>query len=154
MSKYKKLIDKAVLEADTKTMHEINHVIDKHLMKLEIKHPSMYWDVVGALHEIVNGEHFDQAMAEYAVAEMENEDGTTGQHWTYEDTSSVAASSGITFDTFNAWDWFYVLNMWYSDYSQIIGNDTAMYVKMAKTWLMDKDVEPGKAWRYWSEVVC
>ena len=58
------------------------------------------------------------------------------------------------FDMFNAWDWYYVMNMLYSDFYPIIGTDTAMYIKMAKLWIMDKDVEQGKAWRYFTEVAC
>ena len=154
MSKFKTLIDKSVLEADTKTMQKITAVMDELLGELEIEHPDLYWDTIHDLHEIVNGEHFDEATALWAVSQMKNEDGTIGQHWTYEETTSVAGSNSVTFDMFNAWDWYYVMNMIYSDFYPIIGGDTAMYVRMAKLWIMDKDVEQGKAWRYFTEVAC
>lgn len=155
MSKFKKLIDKAVADGDTKTMHSLTAVIDEHLMELEAEYPDLYWEVVADLHEVVNGEHFDEAMATWAVSQMDNEDGTTGEHWTEMETSSVAASEGITFDKYNKWDWYYALNMWYSDFYMIIGNNVAMYVKFTKAWLSDKDVDGStKAWEYWSEIVC
>ena len=154
MSKFKTLIDKSVLEADTKTMQKITAVMDDHLEELEIEHPDMYWDLIHELHEIVNGERFDEATALWAVSQMKNEDGTTGQHWTEAETTSVAMSNSVQFDTFNMYDWYYVMNMIYSDFYPIIGSDTAMYVRMAKLWIMDKDVSEGKAWRYFTDVAC
>jgi len=97
---------------------------------------------------LVNGEHFDEGMAIWAVSQMKNEDGTMGAHWTETDTTSVASSEGISFDKFNRWDWYYVLNMIYSDYYNVIGSDTSTYVKMAKAFLMDGDTAEGKAFRY------
>jgi len=155
MSRFKKLIDKLVMGADTKTMQKIGTVIDEHLTDLEAEYPKMFWEVVSELHEVVNGEHFDEEMAKCAVSQMKNEDGTTGPHWTYEQTTAVAASNGILFNTYNGWDFYYAMNMWYSDFYGVIGNDTAMYVKFVKAWLEDKDVNgANKSWLYWSEVAC
>lgn len=40
------------------------------------------------------------------------------------------------------------MNMLYSDYYNVLGSDTATYVKMSKAWFEDPDVSEGKAYRY------
>nr|DAS58339.1 MAG TPA: hypothetical protein [Caudoviricetes sp.] len=85
---------------------------------------------------------------------MQNADGTTGEHWTHEQTTSAAKNHGIVFDEdYNSWDWYYVMNMLYSDMSMLLGKDTTSYVKATEAWLEDKDVAPGKAFRYYTKVV-
>lgn len=57
--------------------------------------------------------------------------------------------NGISFDTFNEYDWNYVMNMIYSDYYGAISNDTNAYVRLAKKFLEDKDAKEGKALCYY-----
>lgn len=106
--------------------------------------------LVEDLDFIIYGPHFTKEKAMYAVSQMVNEDGTTGQHWTCEETRSVAESKGVIFanERFNEYDWYYVLNMLYSDYYNILGNNTDNYAKMALAWLRDKDAPEGKAKKY------
>ena len=89
-------------------------------------------------------------MATYAVSKLQNADGSVGMHWTKVDTDQVAASQGILFTEFSSWDWYYVLNMIYSDYYSVVGSDVNMYVALAKAWIMDVDAPKGKAFLYWS----
>ena len=149
MSKFRKLLDSALLVPDQKTiMFELAKILDDVLLDLEVAHPHYYWKVIHKLHMLINGPHFDEAMAVWAVSQMINEDGTKGAHWTIEDTSSVAASTAIVFDKFNKWDWYYVLNMIYSDYYNVIGSDISLYVQFSKAWIADKDAPEGKAFKY------
>lgn len=53
---------------------------------------------------------------------------------------------------FNRWDLYYVMNMLYSDYYNVLGSDTAIYVKLSKAWFEDPDVSEGKAYRYYMQV--
>lgn len=46
----------------------------------------------------------------------------------------------------------FVMNMLYSDYYNVLGSDTATYVKMSKAWFEDPDVSEGKAYRYYMQV--
>ena len=74
-------------------------------------------------HERMYGPHFTEECAMKVVAKMENEDGTTGWHWTINDTTTVANQYGISFDPrkYNKYDWYVAMNMVYSDYCY--GND-------------------------------
>ena len=98
--------------------------------------------------------------AEKWASYMVNDDGTTGPHWTMEQTSSVAHDNGVMFDHITAADWWVTLNMMYSDYGSVadkygIGT-TSFYADMAKAFLFDKD-GPGpreKLAAYYHGVVC
>jgi len=142
MSYFKDLINKG----DTSNMIALTDILDEHFTELEVEDSESYWEVMTEIYELIIGEHFDEECVLYAVSEMENEDGTVGAHWTLEETSEVITSMGLDYDPL---DWYYVMNMIYSDYYSIIGTDTSKYVAFAKVWLDDKDAPEGKAYKYW-----
>ena len=76
---------------------------------------------------------------------MENKDSTKGEHWTYSDTTDVLKDLGYDF---NEADWYYVLNMMYSDYYKS-GRSDDTYFELAYDFLDDKDAPEGKAKRYY-----
>lgn len=85
---------------------------------------------------------------------MKNEDGTTGPHWSMEQTKQVQASKGIDCDPT---EFFAAMNMMYSDYCKAakkLGvNEADFYASMAEAFLNDKDAQPGKLERYYSCIV-
>ena len=101
------------------------------------------------LYKELYGCHFCDWMLEKATSKMVNEDGTSGAHWNVADTTAVARNNGITFDSFNEYDWNYVMNMMYSDYYGAVNNSVDSYMKLAKKFLMDKDAKEGKALHYY-----
>lgn len=109
----------------------------------------VYKDIEMYLYQEVYGCHFNKWLLEKALKGMVNEDGTTGGHWTLEQTTNVARSSGIDLTKYNEYDWCYVLNMIYSDYYGAVQNDVSAYVKLAKKFLDDKDAVDGKALKYY-----
>lgn len=113
------------------------------------------------VYEAINGPHFDEEHARYAVENMENEDGTRGPHWTVEETTSVANQIGINLrsEKHNKWDWFVAMNMMYSDYYKAVaamtGNpNTKHFAELAKAWVCDKDIPEGKTWHYYVYLMC
>lgn len=131
------------------TPEQLKEFVDDALSMLKETNPKTYEDLELYLYKEIYGPHFNDWMLEQATRSMVNEDGTTGPHWTLEQTTSVAKSNSITFDSFNEYDWNYTMNMIYSDYYGAVSNDTSVYVKMAKKFLMDKDVKKGKAFCYY-----
>lgn len=87
-----------------------------------------------------------------AVENFKNVDGTEGAHWSVEQIDDVIRQYGIKCIGFNRWDLYFVMNMLYSDYYNVLGSDTATYVKMSKAWFEDPDVSEGKAYRYYMQV--
>lgn len=74
---------------------------------------------------------------------MQNEDGTSGAHWTVEQTTAVAKQHGIVFDHMTEKEWNLAMNMMYSDYCKTAKKysvDKAdFYADLAKDFLFDKD---------------
>lgn len=98
------------------------------------------------VHCIVYGPHFDEIMAKMAVSQMENVDGTHGEHWSFEQVRSVASQHNIK----EVADMYYALNMLYSDLSGVFGGDVGTYIKMAKAlYFDDPDMPKGKLFKQW-----
>ena len=131
------------------TPEQLKEFVDDALSMLKETNPKTYEDLELYLYKEIYGPHFNEWMLKQATDSMINEDGTTGPHWTLEQTTSAARSNSITFDSFNEYDWNYTMNMIYSDYYGAVSNDTSVYVKMAKKFLMDKDAKKGKAFCYY-----
>ena len=83
---------------------------------------------------------FTEADAKRWTEHMENDDGSTGPHWTLEQATAVANSIGVHTDP---WVWFAALNMEYSDGWEVAGkyglDRPEYYADLAKAFLFDKD---------------
>ncbi len=128
---------------------QLKRFIDKSFCELKHRDFEMYEELEEELYITVFGYHFNSWLLEKALSKMVNEDGTSGGHWTLEQTTAVAKSNEIEFKSFNEYDWCYVMNMIYSDYYGSVQNDVDVYAKMSKKFLQDKDSKDGKAYRYW-----
>lgn len=106
------------------------------------------------LHKLdgMDGDHFRESAkmmnfthedAEAWAAKMQNADGTTGPHWTMEQTTAVAESMGIQAPVVPRWAWGVTMNMMYSDYYDVARkfgvNVPEFYAELARAFLMDKD---------------
>ena len=109
----------------------------------------MYEELEMKLYKDIYGCHFSDWLLTKALDNMSNEDGTKGAHWDLASTTQVANNSGIQFNKFNEYDWCYVMNMLYSDFYKVIGNNTSTYIEMSKYFLEDKDAPVGKALKYY-----
>ena len=93
-------------------------------------------------HDEPEAATFDRETAMQWAANMQNADGTTGPHWTMEQTSAVADARGIGRDV-PRWAWGVAMNMMYSDYYGVAVdfgvNRPEFYAAMAEAFLMDKD---------------
>ena len=105
------------------------------------------------LHKLdgMGGDHFREStkMMEFSredamhwAERMQNADGTTGPHWTMEQTYAVADARGIGRDV-PRWAWGVAMNMMYSDYYGVAVdfgvNRPEFYAALAEAFLMDKD---------------
>lgn len=125
----------------------------KSIMPLQNSDPELYIQITNNLYVECYGQHFSEWLAEKAVSSMKNSDGTEGEHWTILQIEDVIRQYNVKCDLFNKWDFYYVMNMLFSDYSAIFGNDVSTYVKVSKAWFDDIDVTEGKAYRYYMGVV-
>ena len=111
-------------------------------------------------HEYTYGPHFSEDCAREVVANMRNEDGTTGAHWSIDEAAALANQYGVNLNgRFNKYDWFVALNMIRSDFYRVIvnltnGDHVKHFVEFARAWLDDKDIEEGKMWKYYKYIMC
>jgi len=131
------------------TDEQIRTFASEALTMLKETNHDIYEDLEYYLYKEIHGCHFTDWLVAKATSKMINEDGTTGAHWTIEQTTLVARQNGIRFDKFNEYDWNYVMNMVYSDYYGVVANDVSVYTKIAKKFLEDKDAPEGKALKYY-----
>ena len=86
---------------------------------------------------------FDRETAMQWAAHMQNADGTTGPHWSMDQTTAVAEGMGIQPHEIPRWAWGVTLNMMYSDYYPVAVefglNRPEFYAALAKAFLLDKD---------------
>lgn len=130
------------------SLEKLRSFMEKSFDEIKRKDYEMYEDLEMDLYKEMYGCHFCDWMLEKALSKMENEDGTTGGHWKLADTTQVAKNSNISFEGFNEYDWCYTMNMMYSDYCGIFGNDVNTYVSLSKAFLIDKDAPQDKAFKY------
>lgn len=141
MKKLREYMDRVA--GDHEKEAEIHEILGHALMKLKAHDEHDFVQMMLKVHCVAYGPHFDDYMAKKAVEAMRNVDGSTGEHWTREQTDRVAEEQGIHCKA----DWYYTLNMFWSDYSNIFGNDTGMYIRLAKAYITDPDAEEGKVFK-------
>lgn len=147
MHEFKKYMEK--LEQHPEKYKEAKHVVCEMAEHLKKYCPETYWAMVMKLYCLLHGMHFDEDTAKMAVSKMHNVDGTHGEHWSKEDTDKLAVAHGIE----HRCDFYYAMNMLYSDLSGVIGTSADMYVKLAKSlYFADPDMVEGKLFRQWMAV--
>ena len=117
-------------------------VIKEFADHMEICNHNAYVEARMKLYDIAYENHFTEDFAHYAVKHMKNVDGTQGEHWSVEQTNEVARKHN-----YNGClaDFYYLMNMFYSDYSHVIGSDADTYAKLAMAYINDPDGKEGRA---------
>ena len=142
MHTYKDIVKKLSDTASKADMEKLTDLTSEFLESIKEKIPEVEKLIMKI--DLMLNPMFTRETAEYAVSKMKNEDGSEGGHWDYDTTTSVMKSKGYDF---NPCDWYYVLNMVYSDYFSKDQPDD-YYFKLAYDFLKDKDAPVGKAKKY------
>ena len=101
------------------------------------------------------GARLNRQTAEKWVRGMKNADGSTGEHWTMEQTSAIMERHGLRCNPVKFW---VAMNAVFSDLSEVaekhgVGNEE-FYADMAKSfWLCDRDAVEDKLGAYYENVV-
>lgn len=140
---YKHILDKHIHHSSPEDMRNLAVVTDEFIEEVRYYKPDCVDKFLLKVDLLLNP-HFDRATAEYAVSKMKNRDGSTGQKWSFEETSKVLRAKAYNFDPA---DWYYVLNMKYSDEWEQ-GKSSEEYIKSAYMFLDDVDAPKDKAKKY------
>lgn len=141
----KKMLNTIIKNGKDEDMEALGDIFMEMAHHLKACDYARFKDLKHKMYTIAYGEHLTEDLAKAWVSEMENKDGTHGEHWTMEQTNQYA-------ENYNKADWYAVMNMMFSDYYNPDFN-AETYIKLAKDWIGDKDVADGKTLRYYMYVV-
>lgn len=92
--------------------------------------------------------------AQQWVRKMKNADGSTGEHWTYDQTTQVMKQRNIDCDPA---EFYATMNMLWSDYGKVAEkfgvSNVEYWAELSKAFLMDKDAEDEKLMLYYECIV-
>lgn len=148
MNSFKEIVYKYGRDGKTETMEELTELVDDFVEEVKELHKEKAEDFILMVDLLLNP-HFSKKTAEYVVSKMKNKDDSYGEHWDYETTTRVLEAKGYDF---KPCDWYYVLNMMYSDYYKS-GRSDDTYIELAYDFLNDEDAPDGKAKRYYKAML-
>lgn len=73
-----------------------------------------------------------------------------GEHWSLGETETVRSKYG--YDDILPNEFNVVMNMAYSDYSDVFKDNLDMYVKFSRAFIKDEDAKDGKVYLYFTEI--
>lgn len=136
-----KEIRKIIESKNNVHMEKLSDIFEELLTELQHQDPTKYLEILYCLHILAYGNHLDEALAYDWVEHLQNKDGSTGEHWTYEQSKQYAGLH----DTY---DFYTILNTMYSQHYNS-KFDTNIYVQLADDWLNDKNNSGGEALKYY-----
>ena len=132
-----------------KLYHKLHEAMEKPVTLGSAEEVGLYAKTIRRLEKLDCREdqpeaaEFDRETAMQWAERMQNADGSTGPHWTMEQTTAVAESMGIQAPVGPHWAWGVTMNMMYSDYYPVAVefglNRPEFYAALAKAFLLDKD---------------
>lgn len=134
-------IDAIVENGSDEDMEELSDILEEVVYKLKEYNPKCFRKYKMKLYEMAYGKTITEEMAKDWVKSMD----PPGK-WTMDQTNSVRKQYGI--EDISEIDFFIVMNMMYSDYHKLLGEDVDRYVTMTKLWLNDSDAEKDKLYNY------
>ena len=144
MNSFKDIVYKYGRNGKTESMEKLTELVDDFVDDIKESHSDKVSCFLTQVDLLLNP-HFTKYSAKRVVSNMKNKDGSIGEHWDYETTTKVLESKGYDF---NSYDWYYVLNMIYSDYYKS-GRSDETYIELAHDFLSDEDAPHYKAKKYY-----
>lgn len=148
-------------KGDDAKMNKSLELVDELLEEMSHPHPERYWQFMRDTHEVFYGKHFDREYAEWQVEQMHHKCGDKaykGEHWTFEETTSVMQKYKPTLPPeVTACDFYVALNSQWHDYHCFIKNlfpteeevEKAIIESAVVFWFKDDDYPTNdKVWCY------
>ena len=139
----KSYIDKIVENGKDEDMEKLSEMLVEITCKMKELHYDKYEYYKMCLYELAYGKTISDEMREEIVERI-------GEHWTLAETETVRSKYGysdILPNEFNV-----VMNMAYSDYSDVFGDNLDLYAKFSKAFIKDDDAKEGKVYIYFNQI--
>ena len=122
-------IDKIIASDDRAKMEELRKIYKETLDYIKATDLQKYREIECSLYEIVEGKRLNEEKALKWVSEMK-----PSAKWTMEDIKGIKTDIPLI-------DFFVLMNMMYTDYHDVLGEDVDSYVKMSEDWYNDIDTK-------------
>lgn len=137
-------------------------LVDELLEEMKEHHEERYWQFMRDTHELMYGKHFDQAYAEWEVAQMHHKspDGKVykGEHWSMEEATGVMMKYKMKLSPeITPCDFYVALNTtwhdyicWAKEHFPVETDAENAIIEMAvRFWFNDDDWDDNtKVWEY------
>lgn len=103
------------------------------------------------------GEHLTESICKSWVKSMAVTDGserTTGEKWSIDQTTEVGNKLQNNWNVINKWEWYAVMNAWYSDYFKTakefeVENEAEFFGMLAMDFFFDEDAKCKNPFNYY-----
>ena len=146
---HKKNIEHIIKHGTDPQMEEMKKVLIDAVIKLKEVAPEEYNNVEFLLHKAAHGHELGEDVAKCWVENMQNKDGSKGEHWTGDQIAQVHKEKKMNCDVGTL---YAVMNMMWSDYYNPKFDNT-IYMDMAKDWINDPDADECKTLKYYYFIV-
>lgn len=128
-------IDKIISSDDRAKMEELRELYKSTIRYIKATDSEKYREIECKLYEILEGKRLNEEKAKQWVKSMKPE-----AKWSMEDVQSVKEKNNVEMPLI---DFYVLMNMLYTDYHQVIGEDLNMYINLSKAWYYDEDAPEG-----------
>lgn len=143
---HKKLLEEIKKRKSERDLICLADLLEMVLDDMAEEKPDFYDHIESKLYENIYGKVVSEEMAKKWVRKMQ----PYGEKWEMEETTEVLKKNGLSLRDI---DFYVVLNMMYNDFAKSVGDDTTMYIKLARDWLKDDDAKEDKLYNYYKYVV-
>lgn len=142
----KEYMDKIIENGSKEDMEKLEEKFYDLMSYAKTHEVSLYDKIECELYKIAYGEVITPELADKWVSNMR-----PLAKWTKSETDDVLKTKGLDV---NDVDFYVVMNMMYSDYKNVLGEDDVnKYVEMALDFLHDEDAGENKLFNYYFKVV-
>lgn len=107
------------------------------------------------------GEHLTESICKAWVKRMsvtDSSERTTGEKWTYEQTTEIGNKLQNNWNVINKWEWYAVMNAWYSDYYKTakefeVENEPEFFGMLVMDFFFDEDAKCKNPFNYYFSFV-
>ena len=142
-------MDKIIKSNDNQKMEDMKVIFEELISYLKIEDPDKYKEVECKLYEIVEGKRLTKEKAMEWVNSMK-----PAPKWSMiEEVEKFQLAKHVDIPLV---DLYALLNMMYTDYYDVIGDDEDKYLKLSLNWYNDKDTKltgSEKLYSYYKNIV-
>lgn len=137
-------IDMIIGSDNREKMESLRELYKETLDYIKATDLQKYREIECSLYEIIEGKKLNEEKAKRWVSEMK-----PSAKWSMEDVKGLKTDIPLI-------DFYVLMNMMYTDYHEVLGDEVDKYVKMSEAWYYDPDTSKKgseKLYCYWKNIV-